>query len=72
MADRMALHEQAMLLAEEDRAAMASVLLRSLDPPGYDVSDAEVLERRRELESGEVEEVGHEELLARVKRPSKK
>ncbi len=57
MADRMTLQEQALTLAEEDRAAMASALLHSLEPPRYSVSDEEVLERRRQLESGEVEEI---------------
>ena len=70
MSDRLTLQEQALALTAEDRAAMASALLHSLNPPDHDVSDEELFERRRELESGEVAEITHEELLAKVKRPS--
>ena len=70
MADRMILQAQALALTEEDRAAMASALLHSLEPPAYEVSDEEVLQRRGELESGEVGEISHEELITRVKQPS--
>lgn len=72
MADRLELQEQALTLPDEDRAAMASALLHSLEPPAYDVSDAEVQQRRRELENGEVAEISHDELLAQVKRPSER
>lgn len=70
MNDRLKLQEQVLTLPSEDRAAVASALLHSLEPPPYDVSDEEVQRRREELENGEVAEISHEELLARVKRPS--
>jgi hypothetical protein len=57
MADRMTLQDQALALGAEDRAAIASALLHSLEPPSYDVSDEEVVSRLKQLESGEVKEI---------------
>lgn len=70
MNDRLKLQEQLLTLPSEDRVAVASALLHSLEPSAYDVSDEEVQRRRQELENGNVAEISHEELLARVKRPS--
>lgn len=70
MANRMTLQDQALALGAEDRAAIAFALLNSLEPPSYDVSDEEVLNRLKQLEWGEVKEINHETLMAQVKRPS--
>ena len=70
MNDRLKLQEQVLTLPSEDRAAVASALLHSLEPPAYTFSDEEVQRRLEELENGEVAEISHEELLARIKRPS--
>ena len=70
MANRMTLQNQALALGAGDRAAIASALLHSLEPPSYDVSDEEVLNRLKQFESGEVKEISHESLMAQVKRPS--
>ena len=72
MVDRLSLQCEALKLKEEDRAAIASVLLHSLEPPSYDVSDQEVMDRRMELEAGEVDEISHQQLLDRMKRPDSK
>ena len=42
---------EASKLSEEDRATLASHLLRSLETPVYQVSDLEVSQRMREAEN---------------------
>lgn len=64
----MTLQDQALALGEEDRAAIASALLHSLEPLHYDVSDEEVLNRLKQLDSGEVKELSHEELMTQINR----
>ncbi len=68
MADQLALQEQLTALPEEEHASLASVLLHSLDGPQYDVSNAEVHQRRQELENGQVAEISHEELISGIRR----
>jgi Glu-tRNA(Gln) amidotransferase subunit E-like FAD-binding protein len=55
---------QASELSDRERAAIVERLLEGLPTPNYDVSDEEVQERRRELESGEVEDISLAELKA--------
>ena len=55
---------QASELSNTERAAIVERLLEGLSTPNYDVSDEEVQERRRELESGEVEDISLAELKA--------
>ncbi len=50
-----------------ERGALISRLILSLGDPAYDVDDEEVSLRVRETESREVEDISHEELLARLK-----
>jgi hypothetical protein len=57
---------EALALPERERASLAAKLLDTLPPPGTDVSDEEVERRERELESGEVAPVLHEEFVRRV------
>ena len=59
---------EALALPERERASLAAKLLDTLPPPGTDVSDEEVERRERELESGEVAPVLHEEFVRRVQR----
>jgi hypothetical protein len=54
-------------LSEEERAALASRLLRSLESPVYEVSDEEVERRRREAEADPSVWLTFEELVAGLK-----
>ena len=55
---------QASELSESERAAIVTRLLEGLPAADYDVSDEQVQQRRRELESGEVEDISLDELRA--------
>jgi hypothetical protein len=54
--------EQAAALPVEQRASLASFLLHSLPEPDYEVSDEEVVERLRQMKSGEVSTISMSEL----------
>jgi hypothetical protein len=59
--------EQAALgLPDGERASLVAKLLDTLPPPGPDVSDEEVEQRERELNSGRVTAISHEEFVRRV------
>jgi len=60
------IEQEALALPERERASLAAKLLDTLPPPGTDVSDGEVERRERELESGQVTAISHEELVRRV------
>ena len=60
------IEQEALALTERERASLASKLLDTLPPPGTDVSDDEVERRERELESGKVAAISHEELVRRI------
>jgi hypothetical protein len=62
------IEQEALALPERDRASLAAKLLGTLPPPGTDISDEEVERREREMESGEVEAISHEEFVRRVER----
>jgi len=51
----------------QDRGTLVSRLILSLGDPRCEVEDTEVALRARELESGEVEDISHEELLRRLR-----
>ena len=55
---------QASELPDNERAAIAARLLEGLPVPDYDVSDEEVESRRRDLESGAVEDISLAEFKA--------
>lgn len=55
-----------MALPESVRAGLVCRLLQTLPPSGFEVSDEEVLERDRDLETGVVEAISHEEFVRRV------
>lgn len=61
------IEEQVERLPASDRGALISRLIASLGRPTNDVGDEEVMRRVEELESGEVEDISHEELLLRMK-----
>ena len=50
-------------LPQDERGTLISRLIESLGAPEYDVSDEEVRRRVNEVESGEVQDISHEELL---------
>ena len=60
------IEQEALALSEQERASLAVKLLDTLPPPGTDVSDEEIERRERELESGQVEPISHEEFVRRV------
>jgi len=60
------IEQEVLSLPERERASLAAKLLDTLPPPGTDVSDDEVERRERELESGQVTPISHEELVRRV------
>ena len=60
------IEQEALALTEGERAALATKLLDTLPPPGTDVSDDEVERREREMESGQVAAISHEEFVRRV------
>ena len=57
---------EALALPERERASLAAKLLDTLPPPGTGVSDDEVQRREKELESGQVAAISHEEFVRRV------
>ena len=62
------LTKEATSLPHEERASLISVLLRSLDPPAYEVTDEEVERRRLEAESDPSVMISYEELKANLGR----
>lgn len=60
------IEQEALALPDRDRASLAAKLLDTLPPPGTDVSDEEVEQREREMESGLVTAISHQEFVRRV------
>jgi len=60
------IQQEAVALPERERIDLVRMLLDTLPPLGADVSDEEVAVRERELESGQVEPLTHEEFVRRV------
>jgi putative addiction module component (TIGR02574 family) len=60
------IEREALALTERERAALVAALLDTLPDIGVDVSDAEVDQRERDLHSGAVEPLSHEEFVRRV------
>jgi len=60
------IEQEALALPDRARASLAAKLLDTLPPPGTDVSDEEVEERERELDSGQVAAISHEEFVRGV------
>lgn len=60
------IQQEAIALPERQRVDLLRTLLDTLPPAGVDVSDEEVASREREMESGEVESLSHEEFVRRV------
>jgi hypothetical protein len=60
------IEQEALALTDHDRASLAAKLLDTLPPPATDVSDEEVDEREREMDSGRVTAISHQEFVHRV------
>jgi len=60
------IEQEALALPDRARASLAAKLLDTLPPPETDVSDEEVEERERELDSGRVTAISHQEFARRV------
>ena len=60
------IEREALALSEGDRTALVAALLDTLPDAGSDVSDEELIKRERELDSGAVEPLSHEEFVRRV------
>ena len=60
------IEQEAMALPDRDRASLVAKLLDTLPPPGTDVSDEEVEQREREMESGQVTAISHQEFVRRI------
>ena len=60
------IQQEAVALTERQRVDLLRTLLDTLPPSGTDVSDEDVAARERELESGQVEPLSHEEFARRV------
>ena len=60
------IEQRALALPDCDRASLAAKLLDTLPPPGTGVSDEEVEQRDRELDSGQVTAISHLEFVRRV------
>jgi hypothetical protein len=61
------IEQEALGLSEVDRAALVLALMASLKAPESEISDQEITERERELDSGEVSPMLHEEFVRRVR-----
>ncbi|MGD1084208.1 MAG: addiction module protein [Verrucomicrobiota bacterium] len=60
------IEQEALALPDRDRASLVAKLLDTLPPPETDVSDEEVDQREREMESGQVTAISHQEFVRRV------
>jgi len=60
------IEQEALALPDRERASLVAKLLDTLPPPGTDVSDEEVEERERQMDSGHVTPILHQEFVRRV------
>ena len=60
------IEQKALALTERERASLAAKLLDTLPAMESEVSDEEVDRRERQLESGQVATISHEEFVRRV------
>ena len=60
------IEQEALALPERERASLAARLLDTLPPPGTEVTDEEVALRDREIETGQVVAISHEQFVRGV------
>jgi len=68
MSDLLEIQQQADLLSEEERAELAAHLLSSVTKTFLGASDDEVDRRDRDLDSGQVTAISHDEFIRQVGR----
>ena len=61
------IEQEALLLSDRERAALAATLIETLPPPVFEISDEEAMRRDAELESGAVKALEHDEFVRRVR-----
>jgi hypothetical protein len=62
------IEQEALALPDRERASLAAKLIGTLPFPEAEVSDEEVERREKDLESGRVAAISHEEFVHRVER----
>jgi hypothetical protein len=62
------LQREAAALSQNERVTLVCSLLETLPAPDFNISDEEVLRRDKDLETGVVEAMSHEEFIAAVQR----
>jgi len=60
------IEQEALALPDRERASLVAKLLNTLPLPGTEVSDDEIEQRERDLESGRVTAISHEEFVRQV------
>jgi hypothetical protein len=60
------IEDEAAALPESLRAGLVWRLLQTLPATGFEISDEEVMQRDRDLDSGAVEPLSHEDFVRRV------
>jgi hypothetical protein len=60
------IEQEALALPDRARASLVAKLLGTLPPPGTNVPDEEVEQREREMDSGQVAAISHQEFVRRV------
>lgn len=58
--------QEAKALTARQRTALVSELLKTLPLPAHAVTNEEVAEQERELDSGRVQEISHQEFIRRI------
>jgi hypothetical protein len=64
--DAKQIEKEALALPESLRAGLVCRLLQTLPPSDFEVSDEEALQRDRDLDTGAIEPLSHEEFVRRV------
>lgn len=62
------IEQETLVLADREQASLAAKLLNTLPLPGTDVSDEDVDRREREMESGQVAAISHDDFVQRVQK----
>lgn len=62
------IEQEALALSDGQRASLAARLLTTLPPAEADISDEVVEQRERDLASGKVSAISHDEFVRRVQR----
>jgi hypothetical protein len=64
--DAKQIEDEALALPESLRAGLVCRLIQSLPPSDLEVTDEEALQRDREMETGAIEPLAHEDFVRRI------